>query len=94
MAEQVKSCDYPVSIALKVFTMLNEGIRIVPDSFAGSCIVTDTEPKDLRYPEGWYYAKGNYRNKHTSTTGVYSEVPMRKEDGTYWEDIANYCTLE
>ena len=57
-------------------------------------IVTDTEPKDLVYPEGWYYAKGSFRNKHMSSTGIYSEVLMMKSDGSFWGDEAKYCTLD
>ncbi|MBR3280861.1 MAG: hypothetical protein IKI57_03300 [Clostridia bacterium] len=94
MAKVVKSCDFPVGIALHVFKMLNPSITTEPDPFAGSCIVTDTEPMDLTYPEGWYFAKGNFRNKHTSTTGMYSEIPMKKADGTYWCELVNYSTME
>ena len=42
----------------------------------GVLIITDLDPNRLVYPEGWYYAKGHLRNKHTSTTGLYSEVAM------------------
>ena len=54
-------------------------------------IFTDTEPMDLVYPEGWYYAKGTFRNKHTSSNGMYSEVMMFHKDGRRWD--ATYCTL-
>jgi len=95
MAKVVKSCDYPVEIAMKVLEMLNPRVKITWAS--GSylrTIVTDVEPKDLTYPEGWYYAKGCFRNKHTSTTGIYSEIPMEKSDGSSWRESATYCTLE
>ena len=95
MAKTVKSSDYPVSIALKVFYMLNhETIQITKDSTLQALIVTDTEPKDLVYPEGWYYAKGSFRNKHMSSNGIYSEVLMMKSDGSFWGDEAKYCTLD
>ena len=95
MTKVVKSCDFPVEVAIKVFEMLNPRVRAFwSPGIDGRTLITDVEPKDLTYPEGWYYAKGNFRNKHTSTTGVYYEIPMKKSDGTYWEEIAKYCTLE
>ena len=95
MAKVVKACDYPLEVALKVLEMLNPRVSTVwTHGVERRAVITDTEPKDLTYPEGWYYAKGNFRNKHTSTTGIYAEVPMMKSDGTDWQDIAKYCTLE
>ena len=97
MAKVVKMCDMNANIAAKVFEMLNYGhVKIV--GVRGSinlhgCIQSDIEPKLLTYPEGWYYAKGCFRNKHMSTTGVYQEVRMIKPDGSDWKDTANYCTL-
>lgn len=95
MALVVKSCDYPVAVALQVFEMLNPRVKAKWDRFSNlKVIVTDVEPKDLTYPEGWYYAKGCFRNKHTSTTGIYSEIPMEKSDGSSWREDAIYSTLE
>ena len=96
MARVVKMCDMPVSIAARVFMSLNPEIVKVRRHkvFLQLTIVTDVEPKELTYPEGWYYAKGRFRNKHTSSTGAYSEIVMRKSDGTLWGDLAKYCTPE
>lgn len=94
MAQIVKSCDYPDYIAVTVFEMLNDGIVEGEMNIHGEyVIVTDTEPKNLNYPEGWYYAKGRFRNKHKSTTGLYYEVEMFTKKGKMWRDIADYCTL-
>ena len=95
-AKVVKMCDMPVGIAASVFEMLNQGkVQLKKnDVFLSTIIVTDVEPKDLIYPEGWYYAKGRFRNKHMSTTGMYSEVIMRKSDGTFWGNLAMYCTID
>ena len=95
-AKVVKMCDMPVTIATRVFEMLNPGnVQLRKNNaFFRTIIVTDIEPKNLIYPEGWYYAKGRFRNKHTSSTGAYSEVIMRKSDGTLWADLVTYCTLE
>ena len=96
MAKTVKMCDMSKEIAAQVFQMLNcekVGLRKLYGNVRG-IIVTDTEPRNLVYPEGWYYANGSLRNKHTSSTGVYDEVRMEKSNGTGWGDIAKYCTLD
>ena len=96
MAKTVKMCDMSEDIAVEIFRMLNPRKISVErnQEHLGKVIVTDVEPKDLIYPEGWYYAKGTFRNKHTSSTGVYSEVYMKKSNGDFWMDIAKYCTRD
>ena len=97
MAKTIKMCDMPLEIAVAVFQMLNpDNVKIEPVTRLNSriAIVTDIEPKDLIYPEGWYYAKGAFRNKHMSTTGFYQEARMVTTEGNVWKDIANYCTCD
>lgn len=96
MATTVKMCNMSKGIATKVFKMLNGSNVHLRETqgYFGTIIVTDIEPKNLVYPEGWYYAKGSLRNKHTSTTGIYEEVRMEKSNGDGWEDSATYCTLD
>ena len=94
MSKSVKMCDMSAMIAAKVFKMLNGDSVHLKESFGRVKIVTDVEPKDLVYPEGWYYAKGTFRNKHMSSTGFYDEVRMEKSSGQSWDEIANYCTLD
>ena len=90
-AKTVKMCDMPRHIAVEVFVKLNAGkVQTNTNKRGGIVICTDVEPKDLVYPEGWYYGKGTFRNKHKSTTGTYWEVTMVKSDGTFWEDEAKY----
>lgn len=90
----VKMCDLSVGVAIQVFIMLNPGkIMVKRNGVFDTIIITDVEPKNLVYPEGWYYAKGCFRNKHTSTTGMYGEAPMLKSNGKCWGDSAKYCTL-
>lgn len=95
MAEMVKTADLSVEVAAKLLQDLNPSkVRIAKMSNSGflrNVIMTDVKPKDLVYPEGWYYAKGCFSNKHTSTTGAYGEMLMIKGDGSFWEDT--YCTL-
>lgn len=95
MAEVVKMCDLPAAIAAEVFAKLNTGkIQVGEDKILGIFIRTEVEPKDLIYPEGWYYAEGSFRNKHQSTTGLYSEITMFKENGDFWEEFAHYTTIK
>ena len=95
MARVIKMCDMPVAIAVRVFESLNpEKVKVNVNPLTDSAtITTDTEPKDLVYPEGWYYAKGCFRNKHTSTTGLYSEIEMLTKSNIGWREKATYCTL-
>lgn len=94
MAKTIKMCDMTADIAVKVFQMLNGGkIRVERGKFGWEkIIITNVDPLNLVYPEGWYYAKGCFRNKHNSTSGVYEEVMMVKANGDFWADSARYCT--
>ena len=92
MSITIKSRDLPGNIAVKVFEMLNPEVKI--ENMNGQqIIITDVEPNKLIYPEGWYYAKGRYRNKHQSSSGNYSEIYMLTSDHELWGDIVKYCTL-
>lgn len=93
MAKTIKMCDMYPPISVTVFKMLNPGKVDVVQRPYGKVIVTDIEPKNLTYPEGWYYAKGTFRNKHTSSTGIYCEIDMEKSNGKSWSETAKYCTL-
>lgn len=95
MAKTIRMADMPSSIACFAFEAINKGkLEICKDEMGNWLIVTNMEPKDLNYPEGWYYAKGNFRNKHMTSSGFYTEVPIVKKDGEYWEETAKYCTLD
>ena len=97
-AKTVKMCDMSIAVATKVFEMLNNGKVVVKRPGEGYCayyiVVTDVEPSDLVYPEGWYYAKGSFRNKHMSTTGFYGEANMVTSKGEFWGHRAKYCTKD
>ena len=94
-----KTCDLPKLEAARLFKQLN-GERITINGFSAvGCtpeivIKTDVEPRDLIYPDGWYYAKGTFRNKHTSTTGIYEEVSMLTRAGESWASKATSSTRE
>lgn len=93
-ARTVKMCDMSRGIAVEVFKMLNQEKVKTEETYSywGTVIVTDVEPMNLIYPEGWYYANGFFRNKHTSSTGKYDEICMIKQNGECWKNYARYCT--
>lgn len=93
MTKVVKMCDMDQRIALTVFKMLNGDRITIEKRPSETVIVTDVEPENLVYPEGWYYAKGSFRNKHTCTTSGYSEIYMERSDGCDWCSIAKYATI-
>lgn len=86
----VKTCDLSGDIAARLFSMLNLGVV----NYNGGLLFTDVEPKDLIYPEGWYYAKGSLRNKGNSSTGKYSEITMLTFKQEMWSELAKYSTLD
>lgn len=82
-----KTCDLPGRIAAELLVLLNPGmafIREFPYSSRDFEIVTKNHPEKLVFPEGWYFAKGTFRNKHYMTTGAYSEVSMVDQAGNPW----------
>ena len=92
-AKVIKTADLPKRLVLQIFKEINGNkVEIRTEANGELVIVTMTEPIKLTYPEGWYYAKGTLRNKHTSTTGIYEEIPMRRRDGVSWAAIARYST--
>lgn len=88
----VKVCDMRAKDVAQIFLMLNKDSVNLKEEPFGVTIVTDIEPDKLLYPEGWYYAKGSLRNKGTSSTGMYEEIPMFRKDGESWADYARYST--
>lgn len=87
MAKTVLTVDLDARIAAKIFAMLNRHciIYLTNDPFSeGSnqcALISSQDPKDLYYPEGWYYAKGTFRNKGNTSTGTYEEVPIYRIGG-------------
>lgn len=96
MAKTVKLCDMSAHIAALLLMELNRGkVNLVNDQYSGRVteIRTTLEPKELIYPEGWYYSKGNFTNKHTSTIGTYDELLMiNNYTNKVWD--VSYCTLD
>ena len=81
------SADISASHAAHSFENLNNGrVSYSPNYYGNNngAIITDINPADLKYPDGWYYAKGALRNKHNTTNGIYEEISMIRPDGTPW----------
>ena len=47
--------------------------------------MTDENPQNLVYPEGWEYCNGYFTNKHQSETGVYEKFLVMRSDNTLWK---------
>src|SRR5690625_4445985 len=93
-AKTVKMCDLPGELAAKVFIGLNPNkIKLIQTPYMGVVLATDCEPKNLIYPDGWYYAKGTFRNKDFSSTLMDEEIRQLMSDGTPCSSKAPYCTL-
>lgn len=79
----IKCCDLSANLAAQLFALLNpREVALQWSGFVGGVdeireIVVDASPDGLVYPEGWYFTKGHFTNKHNSSTGQYSAIPMR-----------------
>ena len=52
----VRTADLSIEIATRIFEALNRGKITLVSSGEQITIVTDTDPKYLTFPEGWYFA--------------------------------------
>ena len=82
--------EMPTEEAVSLFLKLNIG----KVSYNSLVIITNYEPRNLNFPLGWYYAKGEFRNKHNTRNGRYDTVLMLRGDGTPWEEVAKYSTKD
>ena len=85
----VKMCDMPITIAVKVFAMLNPGkVKIARKHYntwwEDFYCITDTQPDKLVYPEGWYFSKEGFCNKNKSSNGRYEVAPMVNSSLKHW----------
>ena len=84
MAQTIKSQNMPAKFAALLFASMNEQfVELVKRPDGKVELRTQLKPTDKRlvYPYGWYFAKGNFRNKHQSDSGLYEEVRMKCWDG-------------
>lgn len=57
----VRIREIPAALAAKIFEVLNSDYVEVYCLYGSTYIITDKEPKDLTYPEGWFYDCGFFR---------------------------------
>lgn len=90
MTRTVKMVNLPVRLAARIFASLNQESVVYQrfNPFGGDSgygvIVSYVDPDELIYPEGWYFAKGHFRNKHNTDGGIYYEIPMYQSGGELW----------
>ena len=56
----VRTADLPLSIVVRVLESLNRGKIILVTYGDDITIVTDTNPRQFNFPEGWYFSNGAY----------------------------------
>lgn len=87
----VKTCDFSAIAAIAAFVGLNQAegktLNVITDCWPRT-IETNCDPATMLFPAGWYFAKRTLRNKHHSSTGLYSEVPVRDGNRQSWTTYA------
>ena len=75
-----------IEMALIVLAFVNGRKVKIENKDGKKIVVTDEEPRNLTYPDGWYYVSGFYANE-----GGKERMRMYRSDGTAWSDYAKYC---
>lgn len=84
----VRMADLPINMVVRIFSELNRGKLIIISGYEQETIVTDTNPKYLTYPDGWYFESGVFTNKYNTSTGRYSEAKTVNNSGKTWTGAA------
>lgn len=79
----VRTADLPLSIVVRVLESLNRGKIILVTYGDDITIVTDTNPRQFNFPEGWYFSNGVFTNKFHATRH-YSEAKIVNSRGSTW----------
>ena len=78
--------DVPINVAIDALCALNkEKVIGVNHPILGLVVMTDFNPDDLVYPEGWQYKNGCYCNKHDIATGLYKQALVLKPIDWRWK---------
>ena len=83
----VRTADLPLSIVVRVLESLNRGKIILVTYGDDITIVTDTNPRQFIFPEGWYCSNGVFTNKFHATRH-YSEAKIVNSRGSTWMGTA------
>jgi hypothetical protein len=81
----VKSSDMNADAAVAALISLNDGVTYCGGNAWSRYLKSIKDPANLVFPEGWYFCKHCFRNKHNSSTGLYEEVPVYHLDDEYWD---------
>lgn len=84
----VRTADLPIEIIVRVFESLNRGKITLVSSDEQITIVTDTDPKYLTFPEGWYFASGIFTNRYNTSNNRYSAAKIVNLSGKTWTGVA------
>lgn len=84
----VRAADLPIEIIVRVFEALNRGKITLVSSDEQITIVTDTDPKYLTFPEGWYFVSGVFTNRYNTSNKMYSEAKTVNLSGKPWSGAA------
>ena len=84
----VRTADLPLSIVVRVLESLNRGKITLVSSDEQITIVTDTDPKYLTFPEGWYFASGMFTNRYNTSNNRYSAAKIVNLSGKTWTGVA------
>lgn len=84
----VRTADLPIEIIVRVFEFLNRGKITLVSSDEQITIVTDTDPKYLTFPEGWYFASGMFTNRYNTSNNRYSAAKIVNLSGKTWTGVA------
>jgi predicted methyltransferase len=83
----VRTADLPISIVVRVLESLNRGKIILVTYGDDITIVTDTNPRQFNFPEGWYFSNGVFTNKFHASRH-YSEAKIVNSRGSTWMGTA------
>ena len=88
----IQTRNLPTKAAIAAFVGLNEEEgKVITRANSGSyppILKTESNPMTMLCPDGWYFAKKSLRNKHSSTTGMYSEIKLMDNRGGFWDVYA------
>lgn len=89
----VRTADLPLSIVVRVLESLNRGKIILVTYGDDITIVTDTNPRQFNFPEGWYFSNGVFTNKFHATRH-YSEAKIVNSRGSTWMGTAGCLPIK
>lgn len=97
MARKIKANNLSGKVAARLFADLNKDyVEFVEYDFKAPVLKCQIDPNDMRliYPDGWYFGKGTFRNKHQSDSGLYEEIAMVNGDNQWQSECHTPSEME